>query len=301
MAFTPTTATVTEPTSGTVSQSVTLSADGSQQEGGITTYDIDSVVCNQLSEFIKVDGQKAITITHTNTSFTIVSSFKDLFNRTFKYVRHYPKEFLKWKNKDLQSPNIVADGTKIVKVVVNNAELFRPNDTIRISAATVESNEKDKIAGTWKINTVTGYTDLSSQSQKFKEFTFEVNENVAAGVYTLLEVPYNTYHVVNRIRFVANIDEDTVVEPYTGVYEMTPPPGSRTLSFTVSGIKTYTSYSTNQTTGVTTAGTPVQSPFSLTWTMTLNSSFEISQNALQVAVESGSDYVENQTNNPSIP
>lgn len=303
MAFTPATATVeiTEPVSGTVTQTVTLSADGTPETGEVTTYDINAVVCDQLSEFVKVNGSKDISISFTDTTFTITSRFKDLFNRTFKYTRHFPKEFIKWKNQDLPSPTITADGTNVVKVKTSVAELFRPGDTIKISAATAETNEKDKIAGTWKITSVTGYNAATPETQKFTEFTFTVTQNVAAGTYTLLQIPYNTYHVVNRVRYIANIDQDTVVEPYTGVYEMVPPPASRTLSFTVSGIKTVTGYAEGIPGGPLVGGTPVQSPFSLTWTMTLNSAWEVTQSSLQTAVTAGSDYIENQNNNPNIP
>lgn len=301
MLFTPQTVTVTEPISEPSTTTVQLAAEGTPAAGGVTTYTINSVTCNELSEFVSVNGSKDIVISFSNNSFTFTSMFRDLFDRTFKFTRHYPKEYIAWKNKDLSVISINADGSNVIKIKVSVAELFRPGDTIEISAATVETNEKDKISGTWSILSVTGYNAQSEESQKFSEITVKVNENIQEGIYYLLDEPYNTYHVVNRIRYISNIDENTTVEPYTGVYQVVPPESSRNLSFTVSGIKTYTSYSSSIPGGPISPGTPVNTAFTEIWSMTLNSAWQVTQNALQMAIESGSDYIENQNNNPDIP
>lgn len=223
MGFNPATMTVelTEKETTNVVQTVALVDEDTRDLegiGSVITYDIESVTCDQASEFCVVNGQPQITIVinmngNDGQSFTFTSPFRDLFDRTFKFTRHFSR--------------------------------------------------------------------------------------------TATTAAYNSYHVTNRVRSVAQIDEATPVQNYAGIYRMVPPPASRTISFTVHAKKTTIDYALGTaippalpTVG---AGTPAVENVTLTWAFTLLSDFNITMSSLQTAVSSGSEYIKNQLVHGDVP
>lgn len=221
--------------------------------GPVSTYNILGVVCNEITEFVRVNGLKDITITMSGNTFVITSKFADLFTRVFKYTTHYLREFVTWNNQELPTPKVISTGSAQLQITTNTPELFRVGDSVEIgeaiphlyetadagqtytlktgterTKALAEAIEKNKFAGTWQIRSVIGAIPTTS-------FNIQVDTTVAAGTYQLAQIPYNAYRVINRARFIKPIDEDTIAEDYTAVYQMTPPVANRQLTYVVSG------------------------------------------------------------------
>jgi hypothetical protein len=258
---------LTEPVSGTISGSVTLSAPTGIVDGvpnqPLPPPTITSVVCANASEFCQPYD---MVITKTNQSFSFSSGFVDLFDRQIKYTKFFSILEISWNNVSLIDPVITTNGTNLVTISTLEREKYKVGDLVTITGGLNASQKR--LAGTWPIVSI---PEKASSKKGFKKFIIKINSTITMQSVTPNE-SFATYHAANRVRYGVPLDTSISPDDYYGLYQLNAPPESRLITFNI----TYTQG------GAT--------PQSISWSFKLLSNFDATSSLLTRALSRGSSY-----------
>ena len=312
--FTPENLTITESINELVDFTVHVNLNvADEQSGAVMSYRIESVTIDEIDEFAIIDGRPDILVTILSDGFNVKSRFRDLFDRQHKFTIVFERVPVTWEHCELLNPYIIADNTNIVKIVTQSKLPFKLGDKISIgksmpevytnvtaidgaalqnstelSKIIAETTEKNKVADNYEIIGIDGYLP----GLEYSSFYIKTASPIAAGQYRLLQNQYSVYRVVNRVRHIQPLDEATFVEEYTGVYSVKPPAAQRSITFNLilAPVKLVSS-------------NPLIPPpdswdtITATWSLTLLSSENVSNQLFDIAIESGSEAQLNKINN----